>query len=147
MHMVRLLVDCPPTLGSGRVSLLGLLDPVIGVLAAQAVLGETLSALQWVGLAVAVGACGALPWVRGAHGKASIDDNAIAVAPVGAVFAETTMDCALPDRSSAVDDLPSADVVTSAEYTPVDSDVASTVRVSGGPAAGGELVALSARNS
>ncbi|MBY6412196.1 DMT family transporter [Rhodococcus sp. BP-252] len=78
------------TLGSGRVSLLGLLDPVLGVLAAQVVLGETLNVLQWTGLAVAVGACSALPWIRGGQGTLTDDEAAIAAAPAEAVIVDVT---------------------------------------------------------
>jgi inner membrane transporter RhtA len=51
-------------LGSASVSLLGLLEPVVGVLAAQALLGEQLSPPQWAGMTVVLLASAALPWVR-----------------------------------------------------------------------------------
>ena len=48
-------------LGSTSVALLGLLEPVVGVLAAQALLGEQLSPPQWAGMAVVLLASAALP--------------------------------------------------------------------------------------
>ena len=51
-------------LGSASVSLLGLLEPVVGVLAAQILLGEQLSPPQWAGMAVVLIASAALPWMR-----------------------------------------------------------------------------------
>lgn len=49
-------------LGSGPVSLLGLLEPVVGVLAAQLFLGENLSAPQWAGMTVVLVTSAILPW-------------------------------------------------------------------------------------
>lgn len=48
-------------LGAAAVSLLGLLEPVVGVLAAQLFLGERLSVLQWMGMLVVVSASALLP--------------------------------------------------------------------------------------
>lgn len=53
-------------LGSTSVALLGLLEPVVGVLAAQVLLGEQLSPPQWAGMAVVLLASAALPLVRSA---------------------------------------------------------------------------------
>ena len=53
-------------LGSASVALLGLLEPVVGVLAAQVLLGEQLSPPQWAGMAVVLVASAALPAMRSA---------------------------------------------------------------------------------
>lgn len=54
-------------LGAAAVSLLGLLEPVVGVLAAQVFLGERLSLLQWIGMLIVVGASALLPLVQNAR--------------------------------------------------------------------------------
>lgn len=50
-------------LGPVPMSLLGLLEPVAAILLAALLLGERLTAPQWVGVAVVLAACAALPWV------------------------------------------------------------------------------------
>ncbi|WP_247596011.1 MULTISPECIES: DMT family transporter [unclassified Rhodococcus (in: high G+C Gram-positive bacteria)] len=49
-------------LGAVSLSLLGLLEPIVGVLAASLVLAESLMPGQWAGMAVILLACGVLPW-------------------------------------------------------------------------------------
>ncbi|MFE5790848.1 DMT family transporter [Rhodococcus erythropolis] len=49
-------------LGSVSLSLLGLLEPIVGVLAARVLLDERLLSLQWTGMIVILLACGVLPW-------------------------------------------------------------------------------------
>ncbi|QYL20974.1 DMT family transporter [Mycolicibacterium diernhoferi] len=51
------------TLGSVPVSILGTLEPVVGVLAAAVLLHERLTPTQWAGVAVILAACAMLPWV------------------------------------------------------------------------------------
>lgn len=48
--------------GAVPLSLLGLLEPIVGVLAASILLAERLTPAQWTGMAVILVACGALPW-------------------------------------------------------------------------------------
>ena len=49
-------------LGSVPMSLIGLLEPVVGVLVAAIVLSERLGPLQWLGVAVILTSCSLLPW-------------------------------------------------------------------------------------
>ncbi|MDV8070711.1 DMT family transporter [Rhodococcus sp. IEGM 1366] len=49
-------------LGSVALSLLGLLEPIVGVYAARMLLDEQLLAPQWVGMIAILLACGVLPW-------------------------------------------------------------------------------------
>ncbi|MBU3066670.1 DMT family transporter [Nocardia sp. NEAU-G5] len=49
-------------LGSVRMSLIGLLEPIVGVVVAACVLSEQLEPIQWVGVTVILAACGLLPW-------------------------------------------------------------------------------------
>lgn len=53
------------TLGSVPLSLLGALEPVIGIALAAILLGERLAPSQWIGVAVILLACGAVPFVAG----------------------------------------------------------------------------------
>ncbi len=53
------------TLGSVPLSLLGALEPVIGITLAATLLGEHLDPVQWIGVAVILIACGAVPFVAG----------------------------------------------------------------------------------
>ncbi len=53
------------TLGSVPVSILGTLEPVVGVLAATVFLHEQLTLMQWAGVAVILAACAMLPWITG----------------------------------------------------------------------------------
>lgn len=53
-------------LGPALGSLLGLLEPVVGVLAAAVFLHERLAWPQWIGVALVLLACGALPRIRSA---------------------------------------------------------------------------------
>ncbi|WP_305093931.1 DMT family transporter [Prescottella sp. R16] len=64
-------------LGSVSLSLLGLLEPVVGVLAARVVLGERLQPMQWAGMLVVLVACAALPCVSTAR-KASVGTDGAA---------------------------------------------------------------------
>lgn len=50
-------------LGSVPMSLIGLLEPIVGVVAASLILSERLGPLQWLGVAVIMAACALLPWV------------------------------------------------------------------------------------
>ncbi|WP_257865670.1 DMT family transporter [Gordonia jinghuaiqii] len=54
-------------LGPVSGSMLGLLEPVVGVLAALAFLGESLVFAQWVGVAVVLAASALLPLARAGH--------------------------------------------------------------------------------
>ncbi|WP_137723298.1 DMT family transporter [Prescottella subtropica] len=54
-------------LGSVSLSLLGLLEPVVGVLAARVVLGERLQPVQWAGMLVILAVCAILPRVSAAR--------------------------------------------------------------------------------
>ena len=51
------------TLGSVPVSILGTLEPVVGLVAATVLLDEWLTPMQCVGVAVILAACAMLPWV------------------------------------------------------------------------------------
>ncbi|WP_429426807.1 DMT family transporter [Nocardia sp. GAS34] len=49
-------------LGSVPMSLIGLLEPIVGVITAAIVLSERLGLLQWAGVAVILASCSLLPW-------------------------------------------------------------------------------------
>ncbi|MCX2712422.1 DMT family transporter [Mycolicibacterium sp. J2] len=53
------------TLGSVPLSLLGALEPVIGIALAAILLGERLGPSQWIGVAVILIACAAVPFITG----------------------------------------------------------------------------------
>jgi drug/metabolite transporter (DMT)-like permease len=60
------------TLGSVPLSLLGALEPVIGIALAAVFLHERLAPLQWVGVAIILVACGAVPFVAGRRDAPSV---------------------------------------------------------------------------
>jgi len=57
-------------LGAVAASLLGMLEPVVGLLVAMLVLGERLLPLQWAGAALVIACCAVLPVLPRASGRA-----------------------------------------------------------------------------
>ncbi|QBJ98649.1 DMT family transporter [Rhodococcus sp. ABRD24] len=69
-------------LGSVSMSLLGLLEPIVGVVVAAIVLSERLGGLQWAGVTTILLACSLLPWAtrwRRARGSTDTSERSVTV--------------------------------------------------------------------